>query len=96
MLNYDYKPEFIVDKYNPLTLHRTVLEKAQHLEGGLKEEFADLISCIARSCKLINYHLRKPAYPISTGTKKGTTQRTHLERRERKLMLSVMIFSSNS
>jgi fructose-1,6-bisphosphatase len=57
--HYEYKPEFIVNKYNPLTLHQTVLGKAKHLEGGLKEEFVDLLAAIGVSCKLINYHLRQ-------------------------------------
>lgn len=56
---YEYKPEFIVDKYNPLTLQQTLLEKAKHLEGDIKEDLTDLVCAIARSCKLINYHLRQ-------------------------------------
>lgn len=56
---YEYKPEFIVDKYNPLTLQTTMLEKGKHLESTMKEDLTDLICTIARSCKLINYHLRQ-------------------------------------
>lgn len=56
---YEYKPEYIVDKYNPLTLQHTLLEKASHLEVSLREELTDLVCCVARSCKLINYHLRQ-------------------------------------
>lgn len=57
--HYEYKPEFIVNKYNPLTLNQTVLNKAKHLEGDLKDEFAQVLNTIGLSCKLINYHLRQ-------------------------------------
>lgn len=57
--HYEYKPEYIVNKYNPLTLHQNVLSKSKHLEGSLKEEFAQLLGTIGVSCKLINYHLRQ-------------------------------------
>jgi fructose-1,6-bisphosphatase len=84
MLNYDYKPEFIVDKYNPLTLHRVIVEKSTHLDPILREEFADLISCIARSCKLINYHLRQAGLSNLYGNEEGeNTENASGEKRKK-------------
>lgn len=73
MIHYEYKPEYNIDPYNPRTLGKVLLERAEHLGTPLKEEFVELIATIGRSCKLINYHLRQAGIQNLYGDHEGAT-----------------------
>lgn len=70
-IQYEYKPEYIVDKNHPFTLQMIILEKAKHLDEHLRNEFANLLGTISRSCKLINYQLKQASLQNLLGYEEG-------------------------
>lgn len=80
---YEYKPEYIVDKNHPLTLQMITLEKAKHLDEHVRNEFANLLGTIARSCKLINYHLRQAGLQNLYGYEEGDEGNASGEKRKK-------------
>ena len=82
MINYEYKPEYIPDKYNPLTLNKKVEDLSGDL-GDAKKEFVTLIAALARSCKLINYHLRQAGLSNLLGDEEGVSENASGETRKK-------------
>ena len=82
MIDYEYKPEYTPDKYNPLTLQKVVAQLSDNL-GDDKEEFVAIVAAIARSCKLINYHLRQAGLSNLLGYEEGGVENASGEKRKK-------------